>query len=303
METSWTDYFMPIAMGIIMFGIGINLRFSDFKRVITRPRAAGIGLFAQLIMLPLVAFAIIYFWKIDPLLKVGVVLIAACPGGSLSNFVTYLLRGNVALSVSLTAINSFIILFTIPLVVNLGMLLFMRTSASIGLSIGDTFLQVLLGVVLPVLAGITFNELTSEKITDDLNGILRYLIIGLMITMVIVVLFFSESKRSINFFENLNLLIPLVMLNISTMGIGFLMGRYNKLSHENNYTIAIEVGLQNSALAIYIANEVIEKSEMAMVAVMYGSFSLLSTLGAAFLLKRFAKDKTIFNHERKKPVD
>ena len=110
MQQSFVDFIMPFAIAFIMFGIGLELKFKDFYRVFLQPKAVITGVFSQMVLMPLIAIALIYFWPIDPIYKVGLMLLAACPGGTASNLVTKLLGGRVALSISMTAFNSFIIL-------------------------------------------------------------------------------------------------------------------------------------------------------------------------------------------------
>lgn len=284
---NWTDSFLAVAIGLISFGIGMGLCFSDFRRVIVHPKAILTGLFGQLIVLPVIAFIIIFFWPIKPIYQVGFLLIAACPGGTMSNFVTYILRGRVPLSVSLTAFNSILILVSIPLIVQAGFLVFMGEGQSVNLGIKDTFSEILFSVILPVLGGITLNELTSDKFSRKAEKPIRFIITAILIAMVAVVLWFDDDQQSTKIMDKLHLMIPLVVLNLATILAGFYMAGYFGLKHKTRYTIGIEMGLQNSALAIYIANEVLDKPDLAMMAILYGGFSLFTTWGTAYILKRF----------------
>ncbi len=279
---------MPVAIGVIMFGIGINLSFADFKAVFIRPKAVLSGLSMQMLLLPIIAFALISFWNVEPVYKMGVVLVAACPGGTMSNLVTYVLKGHLALSVALTAFNSFLILFSIPIVIDVTNQIFIGEAQIISLTFADTLGKVLTSVIIPVVAGIIFNEFTPEHLTDTINRFFRYLVVIAMVGMVGAVIFSPDSDRGM-WFENLELLVPLVILNIITVFGGFYLSRGIKLKHRSNYTIAIELGLQNSALAIYIATDVIEEQKMALVAVLYASFSFILTLALAYLLKVYFK--------------
>lgn len=289
---SFNQWFMPVAIAIVMYGIGLNLRFIDFKTIILRPRAVVTGLVLQMVLLPIIAFAIIFFWDIEPVYKVGFILIAACPGGTMSNLVTYILRGHLALSVALTAFNSFLILLTIPLVVNLAARIFLGKNPEFSLGFFDTFGEVLTSVILPVLAGIITNEMLRKRIVRDLNKYFRYVVGGVMLVMVVSVLF-EGGKEGERWFENLDLLIPLLLLNISTILIGYFGSRFMGLHHRINFTIGIELGLQNSALAIFIATRIIQEPRMALVAVLYASFSFLLTLGISFGLKEFFKEPRV----------
>ncbi|PKR80405.1 hypothetical protein CW751_10065 [Brumimicrobium salinarum] len=118
------DYLLPISIAIIMYGIGLGLTVTDFKRVLIAPKAVFFGLLGQLVLMPLIGFGIAFSFNLDPIYQLGVILIAACPGGTSSNIVTYMLRGRVALSVSMTAFNSFLIILTIPIILEIAFGLF-----------------------------------------------------------------------------------------------------------------------------------------------------------------------------------
>ena len=118
---SYIDYLISLVLAAIMFGLGLSLTFSNFKQIMLRPKAFFVGLGAQMIFLPLVAFLILLFSGLPDVFKVGIMILAVCPGGTTSGFVTYLFKGNVALSISLTVVNSILTLFTIPFVVNLAL--------------------------------------------------------------------------------------------------------------------------------------------------------------------------------------
>jgi len=279
---------MAAAIAAITLGIGFNLKFKDFYRVIIKPKAALTGLFGQIILLPLLAVGVIIFWPIDNIYKVGFILIASCPGGSTSNFVTYFLKGRVPLSVTMTAFNSFIILLTIPVYLQLAYQLFNGDAPAVSLSFSRTFKEILLTVILPVFVGIGLNELTSDKFSKSVSSYLRYIITAILLAMVAVVLFFDEDQQDMHLFQNLHLLIPLVIFNIVTIFTGYLIASIMKLNNEGRFTIAIEMGLQNSALALFIANKIVEDEDLALIGVLYASFSLFTTWGVAYLLKHYS---------------
>lgn len=278
---------MPIAIGIIMFGIGLDIPFSSFKRVFIQPRAFITGLSSQLLLLPIIAFIIASLWDMDPAYKAGLVLIAACPGGTASNLVTYMLRGRVALCVSLTAFNSFIIVLTIPLIVNLATDLFMGEHHDIGLSFFETMKNISLTVALPVLAGmLVYNSLPSY--TDKLKKPLRYILPGiLLVVFTYVILSESSNQSEATLKGHLSLIWPALLLNLTTILTGYIIARKIGVNHDGSFTIAIELGLQNSALAIFIAHEIIDNKDMLIVALIYASFSFFTTWGFAWILKRW----------------
>ncbi|MFD1094830.1 bile acid:sodium symporter family protein [Salegentibacter chungangensis] len=281
------DLVMPLSIGIIMFGIGLELRFKDFRRVFFYPKSVIIGLASQIILLPLTALVLVYFWPIDPVYKVGIMLIAACPGGTASNLVAKVLKGRVPLSITLTAFNSFLILFTIPFVVTLSFDLFAQESQQVDLGFWETMKEILLTVVFPVLGGIAVSEMVSDKTRESFHKPLNYILPGIMLLAFIIVVFFDNSNQDIRYLENAHLLIPLIILNILTMLIGFFTAQKLKLKHKTAYTIAIEMGLQNSVLALYISNELLSNDKLSLIAILYSSFSLLSTFGIALFLKQY----------------
>lgn len=279
---------MPLSIGLIMFGIGLELSFKDFRRVIFRPKGMLTGIFSQIILLPILAFLLVFFWPLDPAFKIGIMLLAACPGGTVSNLVTKMLAGRVALSVSLTAFNSFIILLSIPLVVELSYWIFDNNGEELQLGFADTFQEVLFTVVIPVSAGILLNEFYGHKFRNKLHKPLKYILPLIMLIAFLFVVFFDESRKEISILENLNLFFPLLILNFITTGTGYFVARKLNLRHITSYTIAVEMGLQNSVLALFIANQLLEDSKVSLIPILYGSFSLISTLGFAWLLKEFA---------------
>lgn len=276
---------MPASIAIIMFGIGLELKFKDFRLVFIYPKAVLIGLACQLILLPVIAFSLVYFWPIDPLYKIGFMLIAACPGGTASNLVTRILKGKVALSISLTAFNSFLILFSLPLILELSFKLFGQEIQSFDLGFVETMKQVLFTVVLPVISGIGINSILNDKQLQKIHKPLNFLLPAMLVVAVLVVLFSDNSELNIDYLNYIHLFIPLVILNLATMLAGFLIGKFSHLSHKDAYTIAVEMGLQNSVLALFVANQLIKSQEISLMAILYGSFSLITTFGLGYFLK------------------
>lgn len=280
-----SDNLMPIAIAIIMMGIGLNLHFKDFRRVFLKPKAILVGLASQMLLLPILAFVMVWFWPMDPIYKVGVILIASAPGGTASNLVTTMLKGRIALSVSLTSFNSFLILFSIPAFVSLALRAFLGKEAEIQLQFADTFQEILFTVVLPVLGGILINEYGPAKLVERIKPSLRYILPGVLLGIFALAFFSGEGHRGASLLENWSLLLPLLIFNLLTMIMGFQLAKYSGINHDGAYTIAVEMGLQNSALAIFIATQVLENHEMALLAIIYSSFSFFSTWLWAWIMK------------------
>src|SRR6056297_207608 len=283
-----TDWLMPLAIGIIMYGIGVTLKFKNFKNVFLYPKSMLLGLGSQVILLPIIAFLLAAVLPIDPLYKVGIVLIASAPGGTASNLVTAMLRGRVALSVSMTSFNSFIILFSIPFYVSTALYLFMGKTSQISLSVDQTLVEILQTVVIPVVLGVMTNEYGPERITKWIKKPLRILLPALLLGVFAYALFFDDVNQSFEFLSHIELLIPLVFFNFLTMYTGYKVAQFANLKTRDRFTIAIELGLQNSALAIFIATQILESPEIALIAILYSSFSFFSTWGAGWLMKHFS---------------
>lgn len=286
------DFIMPVSIFLIMLGIGLELRVQDFKRVFLRPKGIITGIVCQLFLLPVLAFLLVAFWPMDPSFKIGIMLLAACPGGTISNLVTKMLAGRVALSVSLTAFNSFLILMSIPLVMNISYQIFGSEGEKLQLGFADTVQEVLFTVVIPVVSGIMLNEYYGHTFKEKLHKPLKYLLPIIMLIAFLMVIFFDESQAEISIWKNMNLFIPLLILNLIATGSGYLVARNIKLKHKTAYTIGIEMGLQNSVLALFIANQILENSKISLIPILYGCFSLITTMGMAWILKEYGTRST-----------
>lgn len=282
-------YLLPLTIGLIMFGIGLNLRPSHFKRVFIRPKGILYGLFGQLFIMPAFGFLVAFIAPIDPVFKLGIVLITACPGGTSSNLITYFLNGRVALSVSITAFNSFLIIFSIPIILKLGIYFFLGKDKEISLSMYQTFTEISLTVILPVLLGMFFLR-NFTRITIRIKPYLRYILPLLLFSMFSFVLFTeNKSENATSFNYNFGLLIPALIINVGVMVIGYYTSGWIGIKHSGKFTIAIEMGLQNSALAIFIANNLLKLDGLATIAVLYGSFSFFTTFLIAYLMRQYGK--------------
>jgi bile acid:Na+ symporter, BASS family len=281
----FSHFLMPVAIAYIMFGIGINLSFADFSTTFKRPKALFTGLVAQIVFLPVVAFIINIFIDIDPIYKVGLVLIAACPGGTTSNIVTLFLKGRLALSVTLTAFNSFLILFTIPFIMKLAIFIYEGAEQEILMPIWSTVGNMLITVLLPTIVGMIVRQyfpvivLKSEKFIN--------ISMTVFLLLVFVGIFVLEDSGSASLASYAYLLIPTFLLNFISMFAGYLLALLLKIRNRGRFTIAIQVGLQNSALAIYVASKLLDQAEIAIVAIIYSSFTLFTTTLWAFIMKKY----------------
>lgn len=251
MESNFlTAVFLPVALFILMLGMGLELTLDDFKRVVVYPRAAVVGLLAQLAMLPLVGFLLASLFPLKPELAVGVVILAASPGGPTSNLLTFLAAGDVALSITLTAISSVVTVFTLPLIINVAMGVFLGSASVVQLPLLETILQIFVITILPVVLGMLLKNKVPALATK-VNKPLKYLSI-FFLTVIIVGVILRERQNIVGFFVAVGLV--MLALNLSTMLLGYGMGFAMKLSQPQKVAITLEVGIQNGTLAIAIAS-------------------------------------------------
>ena len=285
MHSLFSEYFLPITLAIITLGMGLSLTDKDFKNIFMHPKAVIIGLCCQMILLPLIAWLIARSIQIDPLFKVGLMIIAACPGGATSNLITYLLRGNVALSISMTALNSIITLITIPLVVHLSLVAFINEDAAIRLNVVETIIKVFLITIVPAFIGTRIRK-NYPDFSFKLERPLRVILPLLLLVVYAGVIFIDQGTGEATRIDFVKIFPFALLLNILAMISGFLVARVFRLRVINQFTISIEVGLQNSALAIFVAATLLNSNDMALVPVVYGSFTFFSTLLFGWSVKK-----------------
>jgi len=255
-----------------MFAMGLGLRIVDFKRVLIEPRAVLIGAIGQLIVLPLVGFAIAIWFALPPPLAVGLILITAAPGGPSSNLYSHLARGDVALSVTLTAVSGVATIITIPLIMDLALGYFMGESKTVFMPAGETMLQIALLVGLPLSLGMVFRH-HRPTLADRAERIFKTLAV-LLLAVLVVGAVTKEAKRIGDYLDLL--LVPIVVLSFGSMFIGLGLGLLARLSGRQAITISIEVGMQNGALAMGLAMGTLNSEEIAMPAVVYSLVAYFS---------------------------
>lgn len=292
MTNLFSEIFLPITLALITLGMGLSVTLKDFKNVFLRPKAVIVGICCQILLLPLIAFSIAFLTDLDPYFKVGLIIIAACPGGATSNLITYLLSGNVALSISMTAINSLVTLISIPVNVSIALMAFLHADAEVHLPIGETLINIFLITIIPVYIGIRIRK-RRTALAEKLNQPLKLILPFLLLLMYTGVIFFGESSITTTW-RDFILIFPFALtLNAVSMFMGWMVSKTARLGSRNQFTISIEVGLQNSALAIFVASSILENHEMALVAVVYGTFSFFSTAFFAWIIKRVTNTKKV----------
>ena len=285
MQSLFSDYFLPVTLAIITMGMGLSLTDKDFRNIFVQPRAVIIGLCCQMILLPVIAYIIARLTPLDPVFKVGLMIIAACPGGATSNLITYLLRGNVALSISMTAINSMITLITIPVIVHFALEAFIQEDTAIRLNVAETIIKVFLITIVPAFLGTRIRK-NYPEFAIRLERPLRVLLPLLLLIVYAGVIFIDQGTGSATRSDFIRIFPNTLLLNLLAMVAGFLVARIFRLVVINQFTISIEVGLQNSALAIFVAATLLKSNDMALVPVVYGSFTFFSTFLFGWSVKK-----------------
>lgn len=269
--------FLPLGLMFIMFGMGLGLRPTDFSRVVFSPKAKLLGLVLQLITLPALAFALASAFRLPGDLAVGLMLVAACPGGPTSNVISHLSRGDTALSVTLTAVSSLVTVFTIPLVIALSMTHFLEGEAVVRLPFWKSLAQLMAVTVVPIVAGMVVHAkrpLFSRRMASPVN-LFALVFLGLVIVAAVM----QEPELA----EQIAAVGPAVVsLNLAGMAVGFGVAAFFRLSRPQRVSITVEVGIQNATLALAIALGILDSPRLAIPAVVYGLFMFVS--GAAMIV-------------------
>ncbi len=255
---------LPLALAIIMMGLGLSLRVEDFKRVLIFPKAVLIGLVCQMILLPTICYFIAVGFNLSPELAVGLMLLSASPGGPTANLYSHIAKGDVALNVTLTALNSLISVFSITIIVNFAMASFMQTDQVVPLQFKKVF-EVCLVVLGPVSIGMLIRSKASS-LAERLSSPVK-IISALFLVLVIVMTILKEKAHIVQDFKLVG--IPTLILNVLSLGIGYFVPHLFQLGKAQAIAIGMEIGIHNGTLAIFIALTVIGNSAMSTPAVIY----------------------------------
>ena len=260
-----TELFLPFSLAVIMFGMGLSLRVEDFKRILIYPKAVGIGLLNQLILLPVLAFGIAKAFQLPPELAVGLMILAVCPGGATSNLITHLAKGDAALSITLTACSSVITVFTIPFLVNYSIGYFIPRGEAQQLEVVGTVVSVLVITIIPVALGmLVFAK--APKLASKLDLPFRR-ISAIFFVIIVVAAVLKEKENLVRYFVEAG---PAALtLNVATLALSFGTARLFKLPFRQGLTIAIESGIQNGTLGITIAATLLMNSVMTIPSAIY----------------------------------
>jgi bile acid:Na+ symporter, BASS family len=267
MDSALTLIGLPIALGIIMLGLGLGLTVADFKRVGRHPKAAVLALLCQIVLLPAICFGLTLAFGLRPELAVGLMLLAASPGGTTANLYSHLFGGHVALNITLTAINSILAVVTLPIVVNLSAAYFLADGADIGLQF-DKVVQVFAIVLIPVAIGMLVRS-RAPGLAQRLDRPVRILSV-IVLVAVIAGAVFKERDNIGDYFVSVGLAV--LAFNVLSLLIGYGVPRIAGVDHRASTAAGFEIGIHNSTLAITIALSpaLLNNVQMAIPAAVYG---------------------------------
>lgn len=271
---------LPVALGIIMFGLGLSLTLGDFARVLKQPKAVIVALLCQLILLPAICFGLVLAFQLPPVLAVGMMMLAASPGGTTANLYSHLFRGDVALNISLTAVNSVISVITLPLITNFAIIYFDPFDSRLGMQWAKV-LEVFAIVLVPVAIGMVVRRLWPA-FARAMDKPVR---IASVIILVVVIAGAVASNWTL-LLENFGrlALITIVFCLIS-LTVGYFVPRLLKVGKRQAIAASFEIGIHNATLAIVIAQTVLGSVELSLPAAVYGVLMFFVAFGFGFLIR------------------
>ncbi|MGW7044166.1 bile acid:sodium symporter family protein [Streptomyces avermitilis] len=275
---------LPLTLGLVMFGLGLTLTVADFARVLKYPKAAAVALTCQIVLLPAVCLGLVLAFQLQGALAVGVMLLVAAPGGITANLFSHLAGGDVALNITLTAINSLLAAFTLPVVVALATSRFLGDEASIGLQFGK-FVQVLAIVLIPVAIGVWTRHRFSAW-ADRMRQPVKIASMSVLALVTLGALAQSFDVLTANVGRLGGIALLLCTLSLT---IGYVAARLFRVSRRQSIASAMEIGLHNSTLAIIVSVSVIGDEVMAVPAAVYGVLMFAPAGLAAYLFSRRAE--------------
>ena len=275
---------LGLALIFTMWGMGLSLTITDFKRILQKPKAVFIGLVNQLILLPLIGFGLLSLIPASPEIAVGIMLLAVCPGGPTSNLLSLLAKADTALSVTLTAITSIITIFTIPFILNFALVRFAGEGQNIQLNIPETIGKMFVAVILPMAIGMIINKRNSsfaEKMVRPVR-----IVSVLLLVLIIVGIIISKRDVILDYFVQAGILA--LLLNVCTMLGGFISAKFLRLKSKQATTISLESGIQNGTLALAIAGTVLENTSYGIAPAVY---SIIMYFTGGLLVRMSIKSK------------
>jgi bile acid:Na+ symporter, BASS family len=283
-ESILSTLVLPLALGIIMLGLGLSLTIDDFTRVIKFPKAVFIGLMCQMLILPFGAFFIAKGLGLAPELAVGLMLLAASPGGATANLFSHLSNGDVALNITLTAINSVLTLFTLPLIVGLSVDYFIGAETEIAMPFKKV-IEVFGIVLIPVAIGMTIKRL-KPALSLKLEKPVR-IASAILLILVIIAALLKDKENIASYFAQVG--IAALIFNLVSMLSGYFIPRLFKIDNKQAIAIGMEIGIHNGTLAIFLALTVLKNPAMSVPPAVYSVIMFFTAAAFGYLVRNKSK--------------
>lgn len=280
MGSALTTIGLPVALGIIMLGLGLSLTLADFARVLKQPKAVVIALLCQLVLLPAICFGLVLAFQLPPILAVGMMMLAASPGGTTANLYSHLFRGDIALNISLTAVNSVIAVITLPLITNFAIAYFQPFDDRLGLQWSKA-LEVFAIVLLPVALGMLIRRFWPAFAA----GMDKPVRIASVVILIVVIAGAVASNWALLVTNFTQLALITVLFCLISLSIGFLVPRWLRVGKRQAIATSFEIGIHNATLAIVIAQSVLGSVELSLPAAVYGVLMFFIAFGFGFLIR------------------
>jgi len=277
------DFLIGLVLVLVMFGIGISLTMHEVRNVFARPKALFISLSAQMIVLPLIAFGMCLLFDIPLYIKLGLIILAASPGGTTAGFITFLFRGNTALSIVLTTVNSLLTLVSIPLIVNFSLLYFYGHTEEFSLPIFTTMREIFVLTAIPAFSGILVRHwkekfaLTISRYTKPVSTIL----LGIVFTLKFLS---GHDQGGVSQREIFEILPYALLLNVLCFLSGYFITVFFRLGRRNQITVSVESAVHNTTIAFLVSGTLLHRPELGKVSLVYAMFSFWTAILFCFML-------------------
>ena len=284
------DFMLKLVLGLIMLGVGLSLKLKDFHYIRQNKSLVIIGLAIKLLLIPLLSFIALEQINIPEIFKLGILILLLSPGGTTTNVITYWFKGTAALTIFLTTIGSLVCIVSIPIFVNIFSLYYFGKESDFSLSLQTTILNIFFIIILPTIIGLLVREKT-EAFAVKTEKILK------PISVVLLGLFFlikflapkAAGGTQISWSDASQLLPTLLIINLFSLMIGYLLPKLFRINKRDSMTIGIEMGIQNAALAILIGGTLLSNQELVKPALIYALFSFWTTTAFAFFIRLYYK--------------
>ena len=284
-----SEVVLPLAIFIIMVTMGMTLTVADFRRVLSEPKQIGIGILCQMILLPLLGFAIAFLFPLEPIFAISIILLAASPGGTTSNLIVHSAEGDRALSVTLTAISNSIVWLTLPFLLGLAYRTFGQGAQGIDFPVGDVMLQVAALTLVPIVVGMLIRNFAPGFCERVKQG--SKIFAGAFLLLIIIILVIQNWETIL--VEGPRFAPPFIVLNLVGLAVGYFVAKWAGINQKQATTIGIETGLQNSTIAITVALTILNSNDMAIIPGLYGVWMLFTGFAFAFWMLRGVSAATL----------